>query len=327
MEPRWPSGLRDGSVYFRRADTGEELFHTPLTWEQPYSRLGYFHSYTSDFIAFSRDSRYAAIIGPESEIAIWDMKLPGEPVARAALPPDSEAASGAVYWSLEFSKEGDRLYAGVEFTDKSDKKNPRDRHRLDVLEWRPESRSLAKVSEHATERHRTLELSPDGTILASQPLDPWANLHRLPQLDRPQRLQAEIESRAFFYMRFSPDGSQLAAVGDGIQVWNVVTGKPALSIPREGPWPEHVSWSLDGRRLAVSDRALITRLWDVSTQQAVATFPGGVSALSPDGTVLATGHQGNDFRDPEGAGRVTLHRAPSLTEIDARRKAQVYGRP
>jgi hypothetical protein len=63
----------------------------------------------------------------------------------------------------------------------------------------------------------------------------------------------------------------------------------------------------------------MTRVWDVATEQAVATFPGGVSAFSPDGTILATGQQGSEFLETEKAGRVTLYYAPLIKEIDRKR--------
>jgi primase-polymerase (primpol)-like protein len=35
-----------------------------------------------------------------------------------------------------------------------------------------------------------------------------------------------------------------------------------------------------------------TKLWDVETEQVVATFRGTVAEFSPDGTILAVGGQG-----------------------------------
>jgi hypothetical protein len=65
-----------------------------------------------------------------------------------------------------------------------------------------------------------------------------------------------------------------------------------------------------------------TKLWDVETEQVVATFRGTVAEFSPDGTILAVGGQGSKYiGDEKLVGRVTLHYAPPLEEIDRRRAA------
>ena len=52
------------------------------------------------------------------------------------------------------------------------------------------------------------------------------------------------------------------------------------------------------------------------------TFRGSVAEFSPDGTYLAVGGQGSKFiGDEEHVGRVTLHYAPTLEEIDERLEA------
>ena len=313
-------GLQNGSVWFRTGTAGKEIFHTEATWEKPPGSLGFFHSYTSDFIAFSPDSRFAAIIGPPDEIAVWDLQDIGE-LARYRLSPKSETQPSATYWSLEFSSTGDRLYAGV---------NSGQGHHLHVLEWQRESRKLTKLSEHATESNRSLVLSPDGTILASQPAPtaPWTNLLHLPHFDQPQRLASDLDTWGFFNLMFSPhdEGAHLAVVGDGVQVWNVRNGESVFALPRKGPIPWQLSWSEDGSRLAISDTTLVTNVWDVFTKKVVATFPGGVSAFSTNGTILATGYQGSEFSDQKGAGSVILYHAPPLELIDRKRNVAVMER-
>ena len=80
-----------------------------------------------------------------------------------------------------------------------------------------------------------------------------------------------------------------------------------------------VSWSEDGRRLAASDFSSTTKLWDIETQQTVATFRGTVAEFSHDGTILAVGGQGSQYiGDETFVGRATLHYAPPLKEIDVR---------
>ncbi len=304
-------GLDDGSVWFRSVETGEKVFATPSTWQRSPGTLGAAHSYTSDFIAFSPDNRFAAVIGPETAVGIWDLQREHD-VAQVTLPPESESQPRAVYWSLEFSSEGDRLYAGVRVSAAGG--------RLDVLQWQPEIPRLAKLSEHPVELsevNRSLAVSPDGSVLASVPtFELTTFLFRTPELERLHVLRSDVSREGFINLAFSRDGSQLAVAGDGVHVWNVKTGESVLTLPNMGPSAHHVSWSEDGRRLAVSDSLPMTRLWDLSTQQVVATFPGAVSAFSPDGTILAVGHQGSEFWAKDQAGRVTLYHAPPLAEIE-----------
>ena len=78
----------------------------------------------------------------------------------------------------------------------------------------------------------------------------------------------------------------------------------------------------DCSRLAVSDPSATVNLWDVETAQVVATYRGKVAAFSPDGTVLAVGCPASKYiGDEKLVGRVTLHYAPSLKEIDRGRSA------
>ena len=78
----------------------------------------------------------------------------------------------------------------------------------------------------------------------------------------------------------------------------------------------------DGTRLAASDRSATTKLWDIESEQLVATYRGTVAEFSPDGTILAVGGQGSVFiGDEKLVGRVTLHYAPTLAEIDRRMAA------
>ena len=102
-----------------------------------------------------------------------------------------------------------------------------------------------------------------------------------------------------------------------VAIWDTSTWEHKLSLPHAQP-PEHITWLPDSSRLASSDVLASTKLWDTETGQVVATFRGTVAEFSPDGTLLAVGGQGSKYIGDEAlTGRVTLHYAPPLREIEA----------
>ncbi len=96
-------------------------------------------------------------------------------------------------------------------------------------------------------------------------------------------------------IRFSPDGSQLATVGQDqkIRIWRSGTWEPIAVLAGHAITINGLAWEPSGERLASGDRGGLVLIWDVGQQTVVQTLPphnGHVRSLSwsPDGRHLAT---------------------------------------
>jgi WD40 repeat protein len=102
---------------------------------------------------------------------------------------------------------------------------------------------------------------------------------------------------------FSPDGKILASRGFigyrgfdqeiGIKLWDVESGKEMKTLEGYGP----VSFSPDGKILAILDGKKTIKLWDVKTGKEIRMLEGHSGAVSsvsfsPDGRILASGKWG-----------------------------------
>jgi WD40 repeat protein len=108
---------------------------------------------------------------------------------------------------------------------------------------------------------------------------------------------------------WAPDGKRLASAGADspnplhswprhavIKVWNIDTGKEAITLPAAAPGDPHSpapAWSPDGQRLAVLGSNGEVHVWELSTTKDVLTLRahlGGIAALAwnRDGTRLAS---------------------------------------
>ncbi len=135
----------------------------------------------------------------------------------------------------------------------------------------------------------------------------------------------------------SPDGSQLASVGDDMvcRLWNLQTGERLRELRgHEARTPTHFSsmlyccaFSNDGTKLATGDRVGRVCIWNVATGQRLSTVEvpslytwdgvqrirsiGGIRSLafSPDGTQIAVGGVGQigNVDGLSGPSRVEVH--------------------
>jgi RNA polymerase sigma factor (sigma-70 family) len=101
-----------------------------------------------------------------------------------------------------------------------------------------------------------------------------------------------------FALAYSPDGKSLASCGMGsaVHIWDAATGKELLQLAKDDASCKNVLFSHDGTTLITGERSDTVRLWDVKTGKVRdGRFEAGPAsyrfplALSPDGTVLATG--------------------------------------
>ena len=117
-------------------------------------------------------------------------------------------------------------------------------------------------------------------------------------------------------IEFSPDGRLLAAAalqGNEANLWEIPSGKSVATLRGHVQGVVCVAFTPDGKTLATGSHDRRVKLWNVATQQEMATLPldGIILSLvfSPDGRSLAAGHEGKP--------RLRLWRVPSFEEIEA----------
>lgn len=98
------------------------------------------------------------------------------------------------------------------------------------------------------------EFSRDGELLATASLDHTAQVWRWRSgnpVGEPLSHRAEVKDA-----RFSPDGTRVAtaAADHTVRLWQTATGRP-ISVPLDAWLPLKLTWTADGARLFVSDRA------------------------------------------------------------------------
>ncbi len=142
-------------------------------------------------------------------------------------------------------------------------------------------------------------LSPDGRTLAAG--DGNGAVHRWDA--RTGRTVGPLlrGPRGFLrHVAWSPDGSHLAEVATGLQIWEVANGR-ALRASAAGEEGWSLAWSPDGSRLAVGGEHGAVRLWDGRTGRAVGDLVGHAGrvwdlAWSPDRRYLASAGEEGTIR-------------------------------
>jgi WD40 repeat protein len=105
--------------------------------------------------------------------------------------------------------------------------------------------------------------SPDGKTLASSGPDPY-KVYVWETATRKQLAVFEGHESGAYYLAFSPDGTLLASSGSGVcKLWDLRTKKERFrfDVGTAGA----ISFSPDGRILAVSNGSDGVRLWEVAT--------------------------------------------------------------
>lgn len=102
----------------------------------------------------------------------------------------------------------------------------------------------------------------------------------------------ERDVRANSNIAWSPNGEQLAEVGDQFRIWNIVT-QTATSVANQQTISS-VTWSPDGTKLATGDTAGTVQVWDANTLMVQATLTGHTQQVntlswSSNSSMLASG--------------------------------------
>jgi WD40 repeat protein len=140
--------------------------------------------------------------------------------------------------------------------------------------------------------------SPDGTRIATMDRNHEARLWDAvsgQKLFSMHTYDGDIQESQNVGVAFNPDGSRLATAGQRfVKIWNTFTGREVLTLPVDaGLLGYTVSFSPDGKHLAVGFRSAAPSVWEVATGQKLFELIGHTGsvryiAYSPDGTRIAT---------------------------------------
>ena len=203
-------------------------------------------------------------------VGIWDTRRPGGR-------PTALVDPGSEIWKTVVSPDGRTLYAGeVGVVEVIDVARDRTRARIDA--------STAGVAE-LTEQMR---ISPDGKTLA---VGAGAEIALIDTASLASKARLTAEG-SLNHMAFSGDSRRLAAVDDGLVVWDITQAKPTQLFRGDRWGSQYVELSPDGRTLySVGETSV--QSWDVggnpgflAAQPSPPTFSTDVGAdarVSPDG--------------------------------------------
>ncbi len=187
---------------------------------------------------------------------------------------------GALGWTdgLSFSPQGDTLAAAA----------------ANLAVWTlPDGQLLRSWSNLVSGgRYNAVSYSLDGNLIAAAGDGGLANY----QVSTGRRVDwQEVHAGILEDVAFSPDGTFVAGVGNGIYIWEV-TGVFVGEVWRKpSQLYSSVSWSMDGENVVVATWNDTVEQWGVSDRlagPAISGFTSEVSALAwlPDGSALAAGY-------------------------------------
>lgn len=165
--------------------------------------------------------------------------------------------------------------------------------------WDPSNGNLIRSITGHRDAIYSVDLSPDGSLIATGSYDQEIHLWRMADGVKLQTLHGH--NGAVYDLAFRPDGKVLAsASGDRtLKLWDVNTGKRLDTLTQSTRELYTLCWSLDGARLYAGGIDNRIRMWQVSPQATETTNPllesrfaheGPIMslAMSPDGKRLAS---------------------------------------
>jgi WD40 repeat protein len=244
-------------------------------------------------VAFSPGAAILAVSTGEATVDLWD-ETSRRQIA-ALVPSGGEFTRVA---AVQFSPDGALLAIGM---------NDGTVRLWDVAQRRQLGTPIVLThdtsSDDSIELVTTMAFSSDGktltTVTASDSgvgtVEVW-NVATHHQVGRPFGLPGP--TNLLPALAFSPDGTTAAVGSQGVQLWDVLTGKHIASLESpadRGMAVNAVAFSPDGQTLAIGNSDGTTEIWNVATRKTVGpllTSAGAVEsiAFSPNGQTLATGN-------------------------------------
>lgn len=231
------------------------------------------HTMMVSSVAFSPDGRTLASGGDDRKIMLWDIQTGG-------LQKLIESYHSIAVLSVAISPDGTMLASGG--ADEA------------VKLWDPRTGKLNGTLKGHRGMVNTVVFSPLGRTLGSGSSDGTIKLWdpQIGSLIRTLKAGEDVDTFVF-----SPDGKMLASGGGrygkkGVVLWDTQTGRRIRTFDVETKAVSFVTFSPDGKTLAVDDNGGIT-LWDPLTGKLIRTLKTTKSIISavfsPDGKLLVTG--------------------------------------
>lgn len=167
----------------------------------------------------------------------------------------------------------------------------------EITIWNPSDGKLVGRIGPLPQRTYGLCYSPDGKILAAATGNP-GSLGEVRLCDPTSRDAGKVLDQiadVMLAVRFSPDGSRLAAGGtdNAIRIYDTATQKRGYLIEQHGDWINDLAFSPDGTKVVSASRDKSARVFDVNTGAMLAAYLGHEEAVlgvtwNPDGKLIYT---------------------------------------